>query len=199
MIFSLTDLPLPLRLRTEKPLTDEELLHFCTENGALRVERDRQGELIIMTPTGNRTGKLNMRLSRLLDEWAEIDGRGAAFDSSTGFKLASGEVRSPDAAWVSKRRWDRLTDEEQQGFGPLCPDFVIELASPSDRLSEIKKKMQEVWLPNGAQLAWMIDVHARSVTIYRPGHEAETLFDPSSVQGEGPMRGFEIVLSRLWS
>ena len=198
MHLSLNALPLPLRLRTETPLTDDELLSFCAENDPLRVERDANGEIVIMTPTGNRTGKINMRLSRLLDEWAEADGRGVAFDSSTGFRLPSGEVRSPDAAWVLKKRWEILTEQEQQGFGPICPDFVIEIVSPSDRLQDLKNKMEQVWLQNGCLLGWLVDIQSRSITIFRSGDQPEQRLDPSSVQGEGPIRGFELVLSRLW-
>jgi Uma2 family endonuclease len=194
----LSAIPFPVRIRPSTPMSDLELMRFSRENRSLRMERERNGDIVIMTPTGSRTGKMNLRLGRLLDEWTEKDGRGVAFDSSTGFKLASGAVRSPDAAWIAKDRWDALTEEEQDGFG-ICPDFIIELASPSDRLTEIKKKIAEEWLANGVKLAWLIDTKERTVTIFRSGEEPDVLSDPASVQGEGPVSGFELVMDRIWA
>jgi Uma2 family endonuclease len=120
------------------------------------------------------------------------------FEANAGFTLPNGSVRSPDAAWVSNRRWDSLTEAEQEGYAPLCPEFVIELASPSDRIGDVKRKMVEEWLANGAELAWLIEPKARRVTIYRPGEESEVLVDPSSVQGTGCVAGFELVMERVW-
>jgi len=198
MDMTLSSLPLPVRLRPDVPMSDLDLIRFSRENRPLRMEREPNGEILIMSPTGYKTGKLNLKVGRFLDEWAEIDGRGVVCDSSTGFKLANGAVRSPDAAWVSNERDAKLTEQEQEGFGPLCPDFVIELTSPSDKLPDVWKKITEEWMAAGAQLAWLIDVKNRTVTIFRPGEEPETLFDPTSVQGDGPVRGFELVMGRVW-
>jgi len=194
----LSSIPLPVRLRPESPVSDDELMRFSQENEPLRIEREENGDILIMTPTGIRTGNKNLRIGRLLDEWAEQDGQGIGCDSSTGFKLASGAVRSPDASWTANERVNALTEAQQEGFGPLCPDFVIELVSPSDRLPNAKKKITEEWIANGVKLAWLIDVKSRTVTIYRPNEEPETLFDPTSVQGDGPVRGFELMMSRVW-
>jgi len=198
MGMTLSSLPLPMRLRPETPMSDEELMRFGQENRPLRIEREENGELLIMTPTGIRTGNKNLRIVRLLDEWAEQDGRGIGCDSSTGFRLANGAIRSPDASWIANERLNKLTDEQQEAYGPICPDFIIELVSPSDRLNNVKQKIAEQWIANGVQLAWMIDVKSRTVTVYRPGEAAEVHEDPTSVQGDGPVRGFELVMGRVW-
>lgn len=198
MNFTLECMPLPARITTSTPMTDDELLEFSARNDALRIEREANGDLLIMTPTGGLGGKMNIRLSRLFDEWAEADGRGYAFDSSTGFRLPDGSVRSPDASWVEKRRWDALSAREQEGYSPLCPEFIVELTSATDRLAAVKRKIEAEWMPNGVRVAWLIDPKSRNVTIYQAGEVPETLFDPISVQGEGPVRGFELVMSRIW-
>ena len=193
----LSSLALPIRLRPERPLSDEQLMRFSSENRPLRMEREPNGDILVMTPTGNRTGMINLRLGRLFDEWTESDGRGFGFDSSTGFRLPDGAVRSPDLAWVAKERWNALTDDEQEGFG-LCPNFVIELVSPSDRLADLRKKIAEEWIVSGVELAWLIDPQRKVVEIYRPGEEPEIHEQPTSVQGNGPVAGFELVMARIW-
>lgn len=197
MNFALAEMPLPLRFRPETPMSDEELMRFSAANEALRVERDANGEILVMTPAGSRTSKMNMRIGRLLDEWAEADGRGVAFDSNGGFTLPDGSMRAADAAWVALPRWKALSDADQSRYAPLCPDFVIELRSPSDSLPELKEKM-ELWIANGAQLAWLIDPIEQDVSIYRPGEVPEVHHHPSSVQGNGVMAGFELVMARIW-
>ena len=172
-------------------------MRFSAANEVLRVERDANGEILVMTPAGSRTSKINMRIGRLLDEWAEADGRGVAFDSNGGFTLPDGSMRAADAAWVSLPRWKALSDADQSRYAPLCPDFVIELRSPTDSLSELREKMQQ-WIANGAQLAWLIDPIERAVSIYRPGEEPEVHQYPTSVQGNGVMAGFELVMARIW-
>ena len=195
LAFKETDLP--VRLRFERPMTDAELLRFCEANEVLRVERDANGEILVMTPANSNTSKMNMRICRFLDEWTEADGRGVAFDSSGGFTLPDGSMRNPDAAWLLRGRWDALTSEEQSSFAPVCPDFVIEVRSPSDRLSDAEAKM-EMWTANGAEVAWLIDPERKVVAIYRPGDSFEVLHEPSSVQGTGPLAGFELVMARVW-
>ena len=197
MNLSLADLPLPIRLVPQEPMSDEDLLRFCATNDVLRIEREPNGELLIMSPTGGKTGHLNLRLSRLLDEWAERDGRGVGFDSNTGFTLPDGSMRSADAAWIESSRWNALTEADQQRFAPICPDFIIELRSPSDALSPLKSKMQQ-WLKNGTQLAWLVDPIDRAVSIYRSGHEVEYHQDPTSIHADGIVSGFSLTLSRLW-
>ncbi len=197
MNFALAEMPLPLRFRPQTPMSDEELMRFSAANDALRVERDANGEILVMTPAGSRTSRMNSRLTRLLDEWAEADGRGVSFDSNGGFTLPDGSMRAADAAWVALPRWKALSDADQSRYAPLCPDFVIELRSPSDSLPELKEKM-ELWIANGAQLAWLIDPIEQEVSIYRPGEAAEVHHHPSSVQGNGVMAGFELVMARIW-
>ena len=162
------------------------------------MEQEPNGEILIMTPTGNQTGFINQRILRALDTWTEIDGRGVVFATDTGFRLPSGAVRAPDGCWMSKRRWDAMNEAEKDGFGTQCPEFVIELASPSDRIRDLQEKMVDEWIANGAELAWLIEPKERRVTVYRPGQDAEIFEDPSSVQGTGCVAGFELVMERAW-
>lgn len=198
MNLDLSSLPMPIRLRPESPMSDEELMQFSEENNPFRIEREPNGEILIMTPAGYNTGSINRRIIQALGIWADDDGRGEVFDSDTGFKLPNGAVRSPDTAWVSNKRSSALTGAEREGYAPICPEFVIELASPSDRIGDVKKKMVEEWIANGAQLAWLIEPKARRVTVYRPGQEPEVFDNPSSVQGTGCVAGFELVMERVW-
>jgi Uma2 family endonuclease len=197
MNLDLQEIELPIRLITERPMSDDELMRFCAANEALRVEREPNGELLVMTPAGLKTSKMNSRISRFLDEWAEADGRGIATDSNGGYTLPDGSMRAPDAAWVLNSRWQQLSEEDQGGFAPICPDFVIELRSPSDKLPDLKAKM-EMWIANGAEVAWLIDPIEKAITIYHPGAEPAVLTHPTSVQGTGPIAGFELVMSRVW-
>jgi Uma2 family endonuclease len=197
MNLSLREIDLPMRLVTERPMSDLELMRFCAVNEAVRVEREPNGEILVMTPSGWTTSKMNQRIGRLLDEWAEEDGRGYATDSNGGYTLPDGSMRAPDAAWIERRKIETLTLEQRTSFPPVCPDFVIELRSPSDRLTELHAKMRQ-WIDNGATVAWLIDPIDRVVAVYRPGAEPEQHVNPSSVQGTGPVAGFELVLSRIW-
>ena len=198
MNLSLVGVPLPLRLKSETPVSDEQLMAFCAANDILRVERDANGEVIVMTPTGAASGGRNMDISTDLNIWARRNGQGKAFDSSTGFILPDGSMRSADAAWLLMQRWEALSKEQQRGFAPICPDFIIELRSPSDHLANLRAKMM-LWLANGAQLAWLIDPITESVTIYRPDKKIKIMHHPTSVQGEGVMDGFELVMARIWA
>jgi Uma2 family endonuclease len=198
MNFALNEIELPVRLRFERPMTDDELMRFCADNDVLRVEREPNGEILVMTPSGSRTSRINGQITYFLTAWTEQDGRGVAFDSNGGFSLPDGSVRAADAAWVALPRWNALSATQQAGYAPLCPDFIIELRSPSDKLPELHAKMEQ-WIANGAQVAWLIDPEEKSVTIYRPGDEPEHLAHPTSVQGTGPIAGFELVMSRIWA
>jgi len=198
MNLALTDTGLPVRLRFERPMTDEELMRFCAVNDDLRVEREPNGEILVMTPANIKTSSMNSRINRLLDEWAEADGRGIVSGPDGGYTLPDGSMRAPDAAWVANRRWQALSKEDQGRFAPICPDFVIELRSPSDKLPQARVKMEQ-WIANGAEVAWLIDPIEKAVTIYRPGEQPEVLAQPTSVQGTGPIAGFELVLARIWA
>ena len=197
MNLDIASLPLPARVTPAAPMSDLELMRFSRANRPFRMEREGNGDIVIMTPTGNRPGKINQRIGRLLDEWAEEDGRGVTFDSDTGFRLPNGSVRSPDASWISNEKWNALSEEDQDGFG-MCPDFIVELVSPSDSVAALRRKIVEEWLPSGVQVAWLIDPKAKSVMIFRTAEAPETLLDPTSAQGTGPVRGFELVMSRVW-
>ncbi|HEY6412593.1 MAG TPA: Uma2 family endonuclease [Edaphobacter sp.] len=178
-------------------MSDEELMRFCAANDALRVERDANGELIVMTPAGGRTGKKHTDVIIDLGVWNRQHDRGIVFESNTGFILPDGSMLSPDAGWIERRRWEALSDRDQERFMPLCPDFVIELRSPSDSLNVLKEKMEQ-WIANGAQLAWLIDPIDQEVSIYRAGESPEVHHHPTSVYGDGVMAGFEMVMARIW-
>lgn len=189
---------LPFKLNVqETKLTEEQFVRLCQENPELRIELTAQGELVIMAPTGMETGRRNSRLTRRLDTWAEMDGTGVAFDSSTLFTLPNGAKRSPHASWVRRERWEALPQEQRQGFGLLCPDFVVELRSPSDRLADLQEKMQE-YLDNGARLGWLIDPLEKRVYVYRPGQRVEMLDDPPAVSGDPVLPGFVLPVRELW-
>ncbi|HZS47087.1 MAG TPA: Uma2 family endonuclease [Blastocatellia bacterium] len=178
-------------------MTDEQLFDFCQVHRDLRIERTANGDLIIMPPTGGETSNRNMALAIMLGNWSWHDGTGEAFDSNGGFFLPNGAMRSPDASWVKGSRLIQLTDKEKQKFLPLCPDFVIELLSPSDSLAEIQEKMQE-YIENGAQLGWLIDPRRRQVHVYRPNKEIEVLENPSELSGESVLPGFVLDLTKVW-
>lgn len=190
--------PFPLTLNLQSiGLSDEQFEQLCRDNPELQLEMTAQGELIIMSPTGSKTGWRNSRLNQRLANWAEQDGTGLSFDSSTGFALPNGARRSPDAAWIRRERWDALDEEEQEGFAPLAPDFVVELRSPDDSLQALQKKMEE-YLANGTRLGWLIDPRSRSVYIYRPDQPVEQLIDPEAVSGEQVLAGFVFNPSEIW-
>jgi Uma2 family endonuclease len=188
---------LPVRIRPEHPMTDEELMRFCAKNEPLRVERDANGELIVMSPTGGGTGRTNSELNFQLASWARETNSGVTFDSNAGFTLPDGSMRSPDGAWIAWPRWNALTKEEQDRFSPICPEFVIELRSLSDSLTELQAKMQ-MWIANGAEVAWLVDPARKTVEIYRPAREPEVLEGGSAVEGDGPVAGFVLELGRVW-
>jgi Uma2 family endonuclease len=181
----------------ERPLSDEEFFDFCMKNPDLHIERRSNGEIVIMPPAGMGTGYRNSDVSAQLRDWAKMDGRGVAFDSNTEFILPSGAAFAPDASWVLKNRLASLTKAEKELFGRLCPDFVIELKSPSDRLRSLKSKMDE-WIANGAQLGWLIVPETRTVYIYWPGTPPEELSGVDFVAGEGLVAGFRLDLADIW-
>ena len=197
MDFALTGLSLPLRIRSSVPMTDDELMEFCAKNDSIAIERDADGEIIVMSPSGAGTGSKNFEIALELGLWNRQIGHGIAFDSNTGFTLADGSMRSPDASWLPLAKWDCLSDRDKARFAPVCPEFVIELRSPSDSLVELRGKM-EMWIHNGALLAWLIDPLEKVVTIYRPGAPPARLDTVSQVSGEGPVVGFLLPLDRIF-
>ncbi|MBA2748711.1 MAG: Uma2 family endonuclease [Tatlockia sp.] len=188
---------LTVHLNSIISLSDEQYFQLCQANRDLRFERTATGELIIMPPTGGETGNRNGRISQQLFNWADVDATGIAFDSSTGFRLPNSAFRSPDAAWIKLERWDTLTSSQKQKFIPLCPDFVIELLSPSDRTSVIQDKMLE-YLANGTQLGWLIDRKSQQVEIYRVNTEVEIIASPIALSAEAVLPGFILNLEPIW-
>ena len=182
-------------------LTPEQFDRLALANETVRLELTAQGELLVMPPTGATSGQRNARLTAQLTVWADRDGTGLSFDSSTIFTLPNGARRSPDASWVELSRWQALTAEEQEGFSPLAPDFVIELASPSDlaaqRYADLQAKMQE-YIDNGTRLGWLIEPQAKRAEIYRPGPQYTILEAPETLSGEDVLPGFELDLSAIW-
>lgn len=181
-----------------RTFSDEEFLEFCRRNPDARIERDSNGEIILMAPAYTETGGMNASLSALVWVWSNKDGTGRAFESSTGFTLPNRALRSPDASWVSFDRWNALSDEERAGFAKICPDFVVELRSTSDSLAKVQSKMDE-YIENGASLGWLIDPIERKVYIYRPDNAVEILENPSEVSGEPLLKGFTLSLKEIWS
>jgi Uma2 family endonuclease len=178
-------------------LCEQEYLAFCRANPDLRVERSAEGEIVILPPAGGEGSYRSMKASAQLDSWAERDGRGKAFDSSVEFILPDGSALSPDASWVSNESLHRLSREEQREFLRLCPEFVVEVMSPSDRLKSAKAKMER-WIANGVQLVWLIDGDHRTVYVYRKGRPATTRRGIQELAGEGPVKGFVVQLNAIW-
>jgi Uma2 family endonuclease len=176
-------------------LTDEQFFQLCQNNRDLRLERSAVGELIIMPPTGWKSGNRNSKLNQRLSNWADVDGTGLVFDSSTGFKLPNGADRSPDAAWVKKDRLEALNPDPDR-FLTLAPDFVVELRSATDSLIKLQSKMQE-YLNCGVHLGWLIDPQDRRVEIYRLGQKVEVLESPSSLSGEDALPEFVLDLAGI--
>jgi len=193
----LAGLPMPLTLRLSAPITDDELIAFSLRNKPWQIERNAKGELEIMSPVGFERGQRELYVMRKLGDWAEENG-GVCASSSAGFTLPDSSVRSPDASWISDARVSALTADEQRRFAPLCPEFLIEILSESDSREKLEAKMR-MWMENGAQLAWMIDPFAETVTVYRGHRAVEVLVRPDFVKAGEPVAGFRLPLAKFWS
>lgn len=189
---------LRLRFRPHAVLTDELFAALAGANPDLRMERTARGDLEIMAPAGSDSSHRNLTLSAQLWLWTSSAGKGLGigFDSSGGFKLPDGATLSPDASWVARARWDALTTEQRATFAPVCPDFIAELRSPSDRPSKLRKKMQE-FIEQGVRLGWLIDPRTGRVEVYRPGRPVESLDRPATLSGEDVLPGFVLDLSGI--
>ena len=176
------------------PKQFERLVHKHSE---LRLELTSTGELIVMPGTGFKTGRRNANLTYQLEAWARTDGSGVCCDSGTIFVLPNGARRSPDASWTQQEKFHHLPEKQQEGFGPFCPDFVVELRSPTDRLARLQSKMLE-YLENGASLGWLIDPFEFRVYVYTPDHELDILESPATVSGDPLLPGFNLNLIELW-
>jgi len=190
--------PVVLHWPASMRLVNDQFFEFCQANKELRIERTAQGDCEIMAPTGGTTGWRNSGLTAQLYNWAEREGSGVVFDSSSGFILPNGAIRSPDVSWVKKSRLATLTPEQKQRFLPLCPDFVIELRSPSDNLKALQDKMQE-YIENGASLGWLIDTEARQVLVFQPQQKLISLEQPEVMSADEVLKGFELDMQKIWN
>lgn len=186
-----------LRLRPVVELTGDKLLELSSLNRDLRLEMTAEGELIVMPPAGGETSDRNAEIIMQLRLWSKRDGAGVTFDSSGGFVLPNGAVRSPDASWVEQTRLAALLQEQRKKFLPLCPEFVVELRSPSDSLATLQAKMQE-YLENGAKLGWLIDPENKRVYVYRPREPVRELKNPENVSGDPVLPSFVLDLREIW-
>jgi Uma2 family endonuclease len=187
----------PVQVPETLRVTDEQFLAFVMANPNLCLERTAAGELIIMPPTGSESGNYNFELNTDLGIWNRQARLGKAFDSSTGFRLPNGATRAPDGAWVTNERWNALTPQQRKGFAPICPDFVLELASETDSLDILRQKMQE-YIENGCRLGWLIIPKSKQVEIYRLGQVPEVLQSPDTLSGESVLPGFILPLQAIF-
>lgn len=190
--------PLVIHTNPDFEMDDEQFFHFCAANPELRIEREADGNILIMTPEGAPSGIGSSKLTHWFENWAEQNGQGTVFGPSAGFRLPNGATRSPDISWVLNDRIDEISDADWQRFLPLCPDFVLELRSPSDRLRKLKEKMEE-YMANGARLGWLLDPEGPDVYLYRPGEEVTVMHDPDFVTGEPVLPGFQLDVKALWN
>lgn len=189
--------PLTLRLDPAVHLSDDQLLEICRLNRDLRIERTSRGDLVMMAPAGGGSGERNAEIVFQLRKWAKEDGTGIAFDSSAGFILPNRAMRAPDAAWVRRSRLTGLSRQDKEKFLPLCPDFVVELRSVTDRLETQREKLRE-YIENGASLGWLIDPVMRKLHVYRPGQVPEILSEPRSIAADPVLSGFHLQLEEIW-
>ncbi|MEM9162918.1 MAG: Uma2 family endonuclease [Cyanobacteria bacterium P01_F01_bin.4] len=193
-------MPLPIdlsSLTTVSKMSDQQFYDFCRTNPDLRIERNANGEIIVMPPAFADTGNRNGRVFGQLFVWSEADATGEAFDSSSGFTLPNGATRSPDASWILLERWNALTSEQQTSFAPIAPDFVVELRSRSDTLASLQEKMEE-YIANGVRLGLLIDRKNCQVHVYRPNQPPEILDNPESVSCEPEMPLFALKMAKIW-
>ena len=196
MQLSVSQLGSPLRIVPPAPVSVAEFWRVSAENPNLRLELEANGDLIVMTPTTRGTAFRNGYITRELGNWWEKDGRGYSFDSNAAFLLEDGSILSPDGSWVGRERWTPTSEDEYTTV--LCPDFVIELRSKSDRLRAVQEKMHR-WIQNGVELGWLIDPERKVVEVYRRGTErVDVLEGVTAVYGEAPVGGFILELARLW-
>jgi len=194
----------PLRLPADLRLTAEQFAALCQANPNAVLELDASGGLIHMTPTGSETGARNSRLVMRLLLWADQQGVWRVFDSSSGFRLPDGSVLSPDASLVRQERWQALTPEQRRGFAPLCPDLVVELASPSDEgprgLTALRRKM-DAYQANGAQLGWLLIPDQQAVEIWPASNAGEPQrVEAATELDAGPLfPGLRIDLREIWT
>ena len=190
--------PIIIRLAPVIELTEEQFVQFCAINREIRIERTASGELELMSPTYSDTGARNAEVTAQLGQWSRQDGTGIAFDSSAGFRLPNGAMRSPDSSWISKSRLAELSDEERRGFFAICPYFVVELRSDSDSLAALLDKMAE-YMDNGTRLGWLLDPRDRRVYVFRPDATVEILETPDKLPADPELPGFSLDMRNIWN
>ena len=201
---SVATIPLPenteaLIIRPAPPrerFSDAEFAEYCAQYPELRIEMNSEGDMIIMLPVVSEGGRRNFLLTSRFGAWVEADGGGVGFDSSAGFTLPNGAMRAPDVSWIRRDRWEALSEDQRNDFAPICPDFVVEMRSKSDRLSTLQAKMEE-YISNGAQLGWLLDPLQHKVHHYRPHQPVESLDDPSQISGKPLLKGFVLRLDGI--
>jgi Uma2 family endonuclease len=197
MNIELADIELPARLAFRQPVSADDFWRLSQQNPELRLERNANGDLSIMSPTGLEGGGMELDVAAELRDWAIKDGRGKAYGSNSGVTLPDTSVRAADACWISWIRLNALTPAQRKRFAPVIPEFVIEVRSESDSLADLREKMKE-WLANGIELAWLIDPSRKAVEIYRQSREPEVQEGHSAAYGEGSVGGFVLELGRIW-
>ena len=181
---------LPLKIRSVAGLTDEMFFDLCQANSQLFMERDKDGNIIVMAPTGSDTGNYNFEFGFELGIWNRKTKAGYVFDSSAGFTLPDGSVRSPDVSWIAKDKWEELSEADRKKFAPICPDLVVEVMSLSDNITDLKNKMEE-YISNGSSLGWLIDRINKQVYIYRADGSVEVKKGKSiKLSGEEVLKDF---------
>jgi len=187
-----------LNLEPVLTLTREQFYQLCESNPKAQLERNSNGVLMVMSPTGGETSSYNAAMIANTYLWNQSHKQGKVFDSSGGFALPNGADRSPDLAWITIEKWNALSAEERRGFLPLCPDFAVELLSPSDSWKQGMSKMEE-YRENGCRLGWLLDPKKKRVAIYRIDHPVEILDNPTTLSGEDVLEGFVLNIAELWS
>jgi Uma2 family endonuclease len=193
-------MPLPIDLSSltaTEQMSDRQFYDFCLSNPELRIERSASGTIIVMPPAFSDNGNRNFKIAQQVGNWADQDGTGETFDSSSGFTLPNGAMRVPDVAWILKARWNALRPEEQASFAPIVPDFVVELRSSSDRLADLQEKMEE-YRANGVRMGLLVDRKSRQVWIYRLNSDPEILDQPETVICEPEMPGLVLRMANIW-
>jgi Uma2 family endonuclease len=177
-------------------LTEEQFFKLCSENKELRLERDANKNIIVMSPTGFSVSNFESKIFGLIMVWNEANKLGYVTGPIGGYLLPNGAMRAPDVAWTTKSRIDSLSEIEKQGFPKLCPNFIIEVLSASDNLNQTKEKMQE-WISNGCRLAWLIDLENKMCYIYKLATETKQQTFSETLSGENVLEGFELKLNEI--
>jgi Uma2 family endonuclease len=192
------DAPATLILDPRNRLSDDDYFAFCMANPDLQIERTAHGEIVIVPPAGGESDSRNFDCARQFGNWSDRTGQGEGFGPTVQFLLPDGSGMSPDVAWVSNERLGSLTKRQRRRFLPVVPEFVVEVRSPGDRLRAAQRKMQK-WIDNGVELGWLIDGDNRCVYVYRQGREVRQVRNVSQIEGEGPVEGFVLYLTKIWA